>query len=288
MKPLPAYTDAIAKAYPELAISSAKPFSQDGQYNDIIIVNESLIFRFPRYDIGLKTLATEVEILQHIQNRTSLAVPNPQFVQFEGALDDCFMGYRLLPGRALTRQDLPTITDDKVWQKLAQQLAGFLLELHGVPAGKLNLPLNETLAEFQRFFEEVKTHLFSFMRPGARESVTEHFETYFNSPNLHQFQPVIRHGDFGAGNILWNPETAQVMGIIDFGFAGLGDPAIDIAAVSTLGKPFFRHFRPLYPNIEPLLQRADFYRGTYALYEALHGFKNGDKPAFDDGIASYI
>jgi len=38
---------------------------------------------------------------------------------------------------------------------------------------------------------------------------------------------VLRYGDFGTGNILYDPQTLTISGIIDFGFAGLGDGALD-------------------------------------------------------------
>ncbi|MCP4426075.1 MAG: phosphotransferase [Chloroflexi bacterium] len=35
------------------------------------------------------------------------------------------------------------------------------------------------------------------------------------------YKPSLRHGDFGTGNILYNPQRQAISGIIDFGFAGL-------------------------------------------------------------------
>jgi aminoglycoside 2''-phosphotransferase len=37
-----------------------------------------------------------------------------------------------------------------------------------------------------------------------------------------------------------------------------------------------------------LLERAHFYRGSFALQEALHGFLNNDKEAFTSGMEEYI
>ena len=47
-------------------------------------------------------------------------------------------------------------------------------------------------------------------------------------------------------------------------------------------------FVDTYPEIESMLPRARFYRGTYALDEALHGFKSGDSEAFEAGMARYV
>ena len=37
-----------------------------------------------------------------------------------------------------------------------------------------------------------------------------------------------------------------------------------------------------------MMERAKFYKGTFALYEALHGIKNNDRPAFESGIAAFV
>jgi aminoglycoside 2''-phosphotransferase len=124
------------------------------------------------------------------------------------------------------------------------------------------------------------------MRPDSRTSVTEHFENYFNNPSLHEYEPALIHGDFGGSNILF--EADKITGIIDFSFAGLDDPALDIAAVSTYGKSFFARICQYYPNIDPLLERANFYRGTFALHEALHGLHNNDQEAFASGMEEYV
>ncbi|MCP4426076.1 MAG: hypothetical protein GY803_16410 [Chloroflexi bacterium] len=54
------------------------------------------------------------------------------------------------------------------------------------------------------------------------------------------------------------------------------------------GESFFAHYLTAYLHIESMLKRAHFYRGTYALYEALYGVKHGDKEAFENGIAAYV
>jgi aminoglycoside 2''-phosphotransferase len=58
--------------------------------------------------------------------------------------------------------------------------------------------------------------------------------------------------------------------------------------VSTYGEAFFARICRYYPKIEFLLERAKFQRGTFALQEALHGFRNRDKEAFESGMEEYI
>ncbi|WMM34355.1 aminoglycoside phosphotransferase family protein [Shouchella clausii] len=96
------------------------------------------------------------------------------------------------------------------------------------------------------------------------------------------------HGDFGSSNILWNPESSRITGIIDFGGSCLGDPAYDFAGIlSSYGRHFFDMCISLYPNDSELSDRANFYKSTFALQEALHGIENDDKQAFESGIKGF-
>ncbi|MCI0397017.1 MAG: phosphotransferase [Chloroflexi bacterium] len=274
-----------------MPIQSTTLLNKEGQYNDVLVVNDNVIFRFPRYAEGVEALRREVHILRRIQGYITLPVPNPTFTAVdEKTIGQVFMGYRMIPGAPLWQETFRAIQDEQTLQRLAGQLAGFLKELHSIPAGVVgtDLPVNDTPAEWAKLYAEIRSLLFPFMRPDAREWASHHFETYLNSPHWHVYQPSLRHGDFGTGNILYDRENQAISGIIDFGFAGLGDPALDIAAVSTLGESFFARFYETYPEIGSMLERAHFYRGTYALYEALHGVKYRDSEAFESGIASYI
>jgi aminoglycoside 2''-phosphotransferase len=103
-------------------------------------------------------------------------------------------------------------------------------------------------------------------------------------------QPVLRHGDFGPSNILFDAASRTISGIIDFGSAGLGDPALDVAGVMGpfgYGEAFVRSIADFYPAVETFLDRARFYVGTFAVQEALWGLEHGDQGAFNSGISAY-
>ena len=122
----------------------------------------------------------------------------------------------------------------------------------------------------------------------TRQWAQAHFEAYLDDPSLQAFEPCLIHGDFGPSNVLYDDRSHIVSGVIDFGFAGLGDPAQDIAAASCFGDDFLAHYARSYPNLEALLPRARFIKGTFALSEALHGAKTGDEEAYKSGMEQYI
>lgn len=283
------YMQAIQEAYPDLLISSARLLTGEGQFNDIVLLNEELIFRFPREQESIPDLLQETEILKALQGRLSLPIPDPIYTNLGSRqIGKSFMGYKMLPGRPLFREVLHAITDEAILDSFARQLALFLHDLHGIPIPVLpaDLKVRNRLLDSRRFYSDIQALLFQFMRPEARTMVTNHFESYFDNPRLHQYQPCLIHGDFGGSNLLF--EADRITAVIDFSFAGLDDPAADIAALSTFGDPFFARIREYYLPGELMLERARFYRGTFALYEALHGFRSNDPEAFRSGMENYI
>ena len=138
-------------------------------------------------------------------------------------------------------------------------------------------------------YRRIQQSLLAYMRPDAREQVTAHFESYLDDPDRYKFDPRLRHGDFGTGNIIYDPHGLSIVGIIDFANAGLGDRAVDFAGLHiSYGEAFYRQCYSVYPEMERALERAHFYRGTFARQEALFGVENGDRQAFDGGMAAYV
>ena len=131
--------------------------------------------------------------------------------------------------------------------------------------------------------------LFETMRPDARAWAADHFEKFLHDERNFMYQPVLKHGDFGPSNILFDPASGCVRGILDFGSAGLGDPAYDFAGLlSSYGEGFVRRCARVYPELGGFLPRVRFYQGTFALYEALFGVEHGDEAAYRAGMARYV
>lgn len=277
--------ERIRSVHPDLSVDAVTHLR--GQFNDALILNEELVFRFPRSPHAAEMLINEIAILRAVRPFVTMAIPEPELG--DPAAAEPFVGYRLIPGDPLQRETLATIGDPTILQRLADQLAAFLRELHAVPSGQLAnaIPRRDDRERWVKMYGDVRDQLFPYMRPDAREQVQQHFETYLADPKRLRFEPAIRHGDFGAGNILWNPKSHTITGVIDFSFAGLGDPAIDAAAISTFGEPFLERMYAVYPELAAMLDRVRFYRGTYALTEALDGLRDRDPAHFESGIRQF-
>lgn len=175
---------------------------------------------------------------------------------------------------------------------MAHQLGAFLQELHQLPARDLipvDLPISDTREEWLNVYTRIQEKLFPLMRPDAHEQVRALFETYLDTPSIHRFTPVLRHGDFGGGNIIFDPEMQSIAGVIDFGFTSLGDPAVDAVGLQFFGEDFFKASCEAYPELTTYVKRTEFYRGSaFALLDALFGIEHGDDEALEDGLSSYV
>ncbi|QBD75512.1 aminoglycoside phosphotransferase family protein [Ktedonosporobacter rubrisoli] len=284
------YIRAIHAAYPDFTIETVQ-LNQSGQFNDILVVNDESIFRFPKTPREAAKLVTETAILRSVQHHVTLPIPDPIYQSKQAAsIGHVFMGYRLLPGEPLWPETLPTLKDEEV-QHLADQLATFLRQFHAIPveALEVELPAFQGCEEWRELYNRFRSRLFPFMRAEARSLVTEQFENFLSDERNCHYAPTLVHGDFGRTNILYNAKTKSISGIIDFSEVRWGDPAVDFAAILSpvcYGEPFLERFSVHYPGIEAVLSRARFYVGTFALQEALFGLEDEDHEAFESGIAA--
>jgi aminoglycoside 2''-phosphotransferase len=277
------YHALITQIAPELDVHQIRRGA--GQFNDVVIVNDAWVFRFPRSTASAATLRTELATLRALAGHLSLAIPAPVYISDDATLP--FMGYPLLPGESLSRVTLDALPDDAL-ESLARQLADFLRELHGLPLALLSgMPIEDTREEWLELFAGFRTQLFPHMREDARQQVERDFGAFLDAPAADAWTPVIRHGDLGGGNILYDAESGALTGVIDFASAGPGDPAIDLAALSTLGARLLEHLVAAWPAAAALLARARFYRSTFVLQEAYYGLRDGDRESFDYAIERY-
>ncbi|MBI1255988.1 MAG: phosphotransferase [Chloroflexi bacterium] len=277
------YVDQIRTVYPELIIHSSRLLTNGGQFSIVLFVNDALVFRFPRSEAVARSMARELTILAALQGKTTLPIPNPIYQHVADGLP-AFMGYPLIYGDP-AQSDTFASVGESVLKRVAAQIVEFLREVH---ATQLDLPEDGTRDDWAQMYQEFREQLYPFMRADAQADVSATFEAALNHPALWDYQPVLRHGDFGTRNILYDPQTMAITGVIDFGMSSVGDPAQDVGAIWSLGDRFMEHFFALYPEMRTTVERVKFIRSTYALQQALYALREGNQEDFDDGIQQYI
>ena len=269
----PAHLQKIKAVFPNLKISTIR-VNTDGLINDVLIVNEDLVFRFPRNaDWGVKLFTNEIKVIELARKYVEIPLP-----QFEYKADDLAV-YRFIKGDALRREDILNLTE-KEQDKIADRLAVFLKQFHEIPESELKQnkiapsDVNRSRETWLKLFESVEKELFPSMMPHVRESVKEHFAPILADAQFMNYEPQLINGDIAPYHIIYDRERKRINGIIDFGTAGVGDAAADFSCmIFNYGESFLTKMAKSYPEIENGIDRARFWAGTLPLQWALSGYR---------------
>ena len=274
MAVLPSHIDRIRASFPTLALDSVR-HNPDGLANDVLIVNDELVFRFPKDQATRAALAREAKVLDLV--RRYVSTPAPYFERQE----DDFVMYRMIRGEPLYRHAILRQAEP-VQEQLAGQLAVFLRQLHAIPRDEAALALGEPAQRepdyWLKRYQEAQRHLYPLLWADQRHWIDDLYAPVLDgSLDMARGAPALIHDDLASYHILYAPDEQRIAGVIDFGMARLGDPAADFALiVSTYGESFLRRMSRYYAAIDEALDRARFLAGALELSWAVEGVRTGD------------
>jgi aminoglycoside 2''-phosphotransferase len=275
MHELSTYQERIRRIAPEIAITSVS-LNREGLLNDVVIINGELIFRFPKHEYGFKHLKDEARILRLLRNYITLDTPSPLY-----ETDDC-LAYRMIPGETLRRDMLMKLPESDR-RAVAEQMAQFLKELHGVPVKEIadfEMPAADALMKYEGWahaYDRIREKVFPLLMPHVREWVTGHFESHLADRSNFEYEAKMVDTDIPPYHIMFDRRRNRINGVIDFGCAGLGDPAIDFGVIIyNYGESFMDRFYGVYPEAETYLKRARFYAGAHEVRWLLTGIERSD------------
>lgn len=259
----------LAANDPEAVIQSYT-VNHDGLANHVLIINGESVFRFAFGEYGRKALQAERKILKAIEGKMPLPTPAP-FYQA-----DDMLAYHFLAGQALGRERLLNLPDSQQ-QVLADQLGQFLYQLHQIAAADLPHTLAPiTVDAWRGLSQRVRERIYPLLLPHQR-SWAEELLSFAEKPENFIGPVSLIHGDLAPYHILYNPKTQKLSGVIDFGVAGLGDPASDLGCLlQNYGLGFVQRMSSAYPDLKEYLPRARFYAQAIELQWVLLGLESGE------------
>ena len=202
--------------------------------------SNGFVFRFPRREGSAGRLVVENSLLPELSASLPVEIPMPSLQASPSPRCPWgFHGYSKLSGVAVADFD----NREELLPRLAPQIAGFLAALHSFPvdlALALSLPDNEDwLEDFREMRQFLLEELESRLTPIELGILDEWWRAFLKIAEGWSFSPVLTHNDFGPEHVLIQPETLTVSGVIDFGDAAVGDPALDFAGLIALGNDEF-------------------------------------------------
>ena len=216
--------------------------ADDGWDYKVLIVDDAWVMRWPRHRLAVEEIEREVELLPVLAPLLPVEVPQFEYVSREPWL----VAYRLIRGDPLVAED-------------PDGVRAFLDALHvvdpdGVPAQRPDWL--ETYREQAVEFRRVVLPLLDRVERPRGEALLAETET------LTGFQPALTHSDLGPGHLL--VRNGRLAGVIDWGDARIGDPAIDYAWL--LNGPF-----PEWDVDDELRRRATIYHRLGPWFEVHYG-----------------
>jgi aminoglycoside 2''-phosphotransferase len=266
--------EQIHKVMPELEIV-AYELHQEGLVNDVLIVNNEWVIRFTKTEWGKELMANENRLMCFLQPRLSLSIPTPV------KRGDGVMVYPHLIGETFMRQTWQGAGEPGM-QYLADQLGQFLFELHSIDVADLDWEVPHSFAPTTRetwleIHDRVVNKVYPLLLPYQIEWVDALFHPALSMPDFFQFEPTLVHGDLAPYHILYHPEQKRLTSVIDFGVAGLGDPATDLGSLlNYYGESLVTRLGNTYSPMERLLTRARFYAHAIELQWVVLGLESGE------------
>lgn len=222
---------ALSSDFPELEVQSIS-YLGEGWNSSAFLVNDDLVFRFPkRKDVEAK-LDRELKLLPRLQDQLSVAIPQFAFAtRASGHFPFIYAGHRKLGG--FFGWD---ISNEALYgESLARSVAETLNALHRFPRSEaLALGCDEEYAPLDESY---------------CEGLLEEFAGIGDYPVCAEFEPLLKsyidsvvptalgeplrltvaHTDLLPDHLLLSGSLDQICGIIDWGEVKITDPAEDFA-----------------------------------------------------------
>jgi aminoglycoside 2''-phosphotransferase len=262
---------AIASEVPDLAIRSAMRLGE-GWTAEAFLVNDALVFKFPKRADEWKELDREIAFLAYARPLLPVPVAEHLFqVRVSSGAPHGYAVYRHLRGKAA----LAGARSGQARSMLAATLAGFLRTLHGLMPVPAIAPvlLHENERDVAEMYVRDAQDTIAPQLPDAdRRSLHAVFTRYLDDPANFPITPRVLHADLSAGHILWG--DGAVTGVLDWGDVNLGDPDYDFSYLSAdFGDEFVREVAREYGHSDPdrLIRKAHYFRVVDQIGTIVHG-----------------
>lgn len=251
-----------------------------GYEKDILILDKKTVIAFYREGLHIDRYRRRQELIRRLAKQPKAALPECLYI----SLTQNFTIETYVPGCKITPQYVETNLENA--QKIGRGLGSFLKQLHTGSALELDLSTGFTQDVRNDMVEGLKILRSKLTKPEIEQVYDFLNEFYKVSASV---QVCIVHGDFHYDNILWD-EGASQLGIIDFGEAGLEDPALDFMYMYYYPKEFRDAVFDEYGSRAAILyERSQMYDRIYGLYDMIENIQgNPRKPNFEKGYVRFF
>ena len=275
----------IQKNHPEFKITEFRQL-MSGWASFTFEVNGQYIFRFPRFEPVKFDLQKEIRLLPSLAKHMTVQIPDFEYVDREVP----YVGYKKIDG-------VPIVDCDLSSDELARQVASALVEIHSFPpdrAVELDVLKIDWKKDYADFYSKARKIAIPHLDEETIKLATALFDSFLTDKRNFNFLPSLIHRDLsGEDHILCDPETNQLVGIIDWEDSCIGDPAIDFTGLHydcgpEFTKKVLAHYEEMGgrgPKVDPTFwERNIFYHRVGHFHSIIHGLNTNDQEILNLGV----
>lgn len=235
--------------------------------------------RLPRPEAAwaIPDLQREVRLLPTLEDRITTA-ETPRGASVVRTEDSAFVAaiHRYVEGSPPSSRPIRGASRER----LAQQIAAFLHELHAIPKTVARRHGVREMDLWPDRYQPLIANSLPHLGPGGRvwlEAQAAHFEAAGGTSSAPR---ALIHGDLAGPHLLLDDDS-NLRGVIDFGDAMLADPALDFAGIlNEFSWSFLERVLHHYGDADPgALDRARFYIDVVPIFQIEYGehIRNGEE-----------
>ena len=212
--------------------------------NFVYQTSDGCIVRFPQNDWVSEAFFRERKLLNQLKDRLGVSIP--QVIHFNE--QPVFMTYRAIEGMVASRDAVSTL-NSKCRERFGAGLGAFIARLHSQTADQFNFLPRDYSEELLRRLRQNASQIGKRDPEGkVGHLILETLEAWEEVRNRNG-KLVLLHQDLHGQNLICNHETGELVGVLDFTLAWIGDPLWDFPEVYRCGADILEHALAVYKEM---------------------------------------
>lgn len=252
------------------------------------LVNYEYIFKQSKHDEAKNNLNKEIQVLNYLKGKVTLQIPNIEYYSEEYGV----CGYKEIIGDKLTPIIYKSMSDDEK-DKLAQDIALFLREIHSIPLPDIDGLEWNVIDDYKSDYDTLREIIYNQIPDSSKEWIDDLYKRIFNDERISQYVKALCHNDLSCNHIIIQDNKA--VGIIDFGDAAVTDRDKDFIYLledssEEIGREFGLRVLEYYnhPNKDTAILKANLNDEYYPIEQILGGQTMGLSNMYHAGLNKII
>lgn len=219
MLTIDAQLELFKKQFPQEKVKSVQ--LRQGQDHSVLEINHTWMCKSSKNEEGVALLEREVRLLELLKNKITTAIPVPIYYEYN------FLVYKKIPGSPLFSYMFYHL-GKKQQAKLIFDVAEFLLQFHQALTLEQIQELGLTKSNWPWSAEKLQAQRHYLQNQPEMLDVFDNIMKMYEHEVLTEMSPTLIHNDMGMKNIIVDPLTGQLRGVIDFTDIAFDDPCLDL------------------------------------------------------------